>query len=146
MKKILLPLTLVVMLASCASPIERRMTRNPDLYQKLPESQKVDVKMGRVTEGMGKDAVFLAWGRPARVQTGQRNGKPLERWSYNDYQPVYTQSFGFYSGFGPGCGPFGGPFGGGGFWGGPSLDYVPVEGRSVEFVGGKVVGFTTPAR
>lgn len=137
--KTLLALSVVLILSSCASPIERRVTSNPQLFQKLSVSHQSAVRNGEVKEGMSKDAVFLAWGRPNRIQTGRRNGQALERWSYNSYEPVYSSSFGFVTTFGHGChGGIYDPF----YWGGPQIDYVPVEGRSVEFVNDKVVGFT----
>ena len=146
MKKLLLGLGVAILISSCVAPIERRVTANPQMFDRLTRDHKEAVRAGVVKEGMSKDAVYLAWGKPARVQMGRREGKNLERWSYNTYQPVYTTSFGFgtgWGGWGGGCGGFGG-FGGPFSFGGTGLDYVPVEGRSVEFVNDKVAGFTIP--
>jgi len=126
-----------LLLTGCASPIERRVTRNPEMFSKLTPADQSSVRRGEIREGMTKDAVYLALGRPARVHQGKRGGRDLERWSYNSYEPVYTHHFGFGGYWGAGCG-YHDPY----YWGGPSIDYVPVEGTQVEFVGGKVVGFT----
>lgn len=139
MKHLLLSTLAVFLLASCASPIERRVTRNPEMFNKLSVADQGSVRRGEIREGMSKDAVYLALGRPARIHQGKRNGKALERWSYNSYEPVYTQHFGFASRWGgAGCGYYNDPY----FWGGPSIEYVPVEGTQVEFVADKVVGYT----
>lgn len=52
------------LLVSCASPRERRITGNPQLYQSLSTGDQVLVQQGRIREGMSKEAVFLALGRP----------------------------------------------------------------------------------
>lgn len=127
----------VLLLAGCASPIERRVTRNPEMFNKLTASDQAMVRSGQIREGMTMDAVYLAMGRPARVFRGKRNGQEIERWSYNDYEPVYTSSFGFGGYYGAGCGYYS-PY----YWGGPQIDYVPVEGAQVEFVKGRVSGYS----
>ena len=130
---------LVLVLASCASPIERRVTHNPELFNKLPPAEQASVRRGEVREGMSKDAVFLAWGQPDRVAKGRKDGKNRERWSYTQYEQMHR------FGYGGGLGMVGGygwidPIG----YAGPIIDYVPVPGRSVEFVEGKVAGFLVP--
>lgn len=128
----------LLLLVGCVSPIERRVTRNPEMFNKLTPSEQAMVRRGEIREGMTRDAVYLAMGRPARVFRGKRDGKELERWSYNAYEAVYTSSFGFGGWYGSGghCGHYA-PY----YWGGPQIDYVPVEGSFVEFIGGKVSGF-----
>src|SRR5207247_2378184 len=79
-----------LLIASCTSPIVRRIERNSDLYQALSTRQKELVQQGRIEEGMNKKAVFLAWGKPDRAAKGSRNGREYERWSYADYEPTYT--------------------------------------------------------
>jgi hypothetical protein len=134
-------------LASCAAPVERRITQNPVMYEGLTSPQKVDVRSGKVREGMSKDAVFLAWGRPTRIHTGMKDGKALERWNYTNYEPTYNTSIGFGTGFlgwgrdnGPCFWGINDPF----YFGGYNMNYVPVEGKSVEFLDGKVSGFSMP--
>jgi hypothetical protein len=134
----------VLGLASCASPIERRVTHNPLLFNKLSTADQLSVRLGQVKEGMTKEAVFLAWGRPSRIATGKKDGREFERWTYTEYEPVYSHTVGFGIGIGGGGwrhrGYYYDPF----FYGGPTVDYLPTSGRSVEFVNGKVSGFLMP--
>ena len=124
---------LALLLTSCASPVQRRITRNPALYSQLSESDKQRVQRGEIREGMSKDAVFFMWGKPDRVSNGTREGKQFERWSYTDYEPIYRPMI--YGGYGL-YDPY--------LYGGPTVDYVPTQGASVEFVAGKVSGFLIP--
>ena len=130
----------VMGLASCASQIERRVSHNPQIFNKLSTNDQQAVRSGRIREGMGKEAVFLAWGRPDRVAAGKRDGKNRERWSYAQYEQV--QRWGYGGGLGMGMG-----YGYGGYgwldpigYAVPMIDYVPVPGRSVEFAVGTVTG------
>lgn len=130
-------------MVSCASPIERRIERNPGLYNALNERHKGLVARGEIEEGMSKQAVFIAWGRPDRAFKGSRNGRSLEQWSYVAYDAVPGGGWA-----GPGFGYYGG-------WYGPSryhydplffhyqpmIGYVPYERAKVEFSNSKVVGW-----
>jgi hypothetical protein len=140
-----LSLLAVVSLSQCASTVERRIERNPALYSALSAQDQQLVRQRQLREGMGKDAVFLAVGRPDRVAAGRKNGKDYERWTYLGTQTVTTQSFGFgvggWGGWG-GCGPFYDPF----FMGGPMVSYIPYEAAWVDFVNGKVSGWQSSPR
>ena len=152
----LLAVVVSLLMASCVSPVQRRMERNPELFAKLSAAHKVHVLEGRVVEGMTKDAVFFAWGKPQRVTVGKRNGVAMERWNYMGYEPVYRDEL---------------SFGYGGFTGNyalarqdhnqrymcdyrrynmvefrtsPTVDYVPYNAKMVEFVNGVVVAFVQP--
>ncbi len=125
-----------LLMASCASPIAKRIERNPEIYNALSTRHKEMVVQGRIEEGMSKKAVFLAWGRPDRAARGTRNGKEYERWSYTGYDTAYSSV-----GFGPGYWGHG--------WGGcypydgyfayePLVTYVPYEAARVEFLNGTV--------
>ncbi|HEY1080702.1 MAG TPA: hypothetical protein VGE29_00480 [Prosthecobacter sp.] len=139
-----------VVLTSCASPVERRIASNPEIYSKLSDSDKVLVNQGRIREGLNKEGVFLAWGRPDHVAEGVQKGVKTEKWTYVGSQPVYTQSYGF--GWGPGWG-WGGGYGYGRGWGyygawdpywggfGPSVTYVPYKAASVSFRSNRVVEY-----
>jgi hypothetical protein len=134
-----------VFLSQCASTVERRIEKNPAVFASLSPADQELVRGRKLREGMGKDAVFLAVGRPDRVSMGRKSGKEFERWTYVGTQSVMTQTigmgFGGWGGFG-GCGPFYDPF----FMGGPMVTYVPYEAASVDFVDGKVVGWETSPR
>ena len=139
-----------MLLSQCASTVERRIEKNPAIYSSLSPADQELVKQRKLREGMAKDAVFLAVGRPDRVAVGRKAGKDFERWSYEGTQTVTTQTFGMGFGgwggwgFGGGaCGPFFDPF----LMGGPMVTYIPYEAASVDFVNGKVVGWeTSPGR
>lgn len=144
-------LTLTIGLTNCASPVERRIASNPELYSKLADSDKVLVNQGRIREGMTKESVFLSWGRPDQVSEGSQKGVKIEKWTYVGTQPVYTQSYGlgwggggygygWGRGFGRGYGYYGAwdPY-----WGGygPSVTYVPYKAATVSFRGNRVTEY-----
>lgn len=139
----LLLLVLGIGLTSCQSISrqEKRIQRNPALYEKLGRSERTKVLRGEVSEGMSRDAVFLSWGRPDAVRASSRNGKGKETWLYFGSRPVHTTSFSigtgsyhsFYNRFG--CHPTYG------YGYGRSVDYVPELDRSVEFVRDRVVAW-----
>ncbi len=140
----LLATTAVLLLASCTSPIVKRIERNPEIYNKLSERQKALVSRGEIEEGMSKPAVFIAWGRPDRVFKGSRNGRTMEQWSYVAYDAVPTGYPGI--GFGYGIG-YGGCHGRGGYYYDPfyyyqpMISYVPYEGAKVEFTNARVTAW-----
>ncbi len=147
MKKVipLLPLAAAVLLSSCASPSEYRAKHSPELFSKLSPAEQKDVRAGVLKEGMSRDAVFLAWGAPARVTSNKMDGKTYERWQYPSVRPV-RPGYG-YSGT-TGVDPWGG-YHEVGFYdpynkGGPALGYVRTKGWKVEFVDGRVRSFTAP--
>ena len=141
--RLLVPFALcALLLASCTSTVARRIEKNPEVFNALSDRQKALVQRGRIDEGMGKDAVWLAWGSANRIATGSHEGRTYERWSYTGYEPV----FGTTIGFGVGGGYWGraAPFIGDGcfadsyYYQEPTLSYVPYEARRVEFTAGRV--------
>ncbi|MCB1225759.1 MAG: hypothetical protein KDK99_08130 [Verrucomicrobiales bacterium] len=133
-------------LASCAAPVERRITHNPELFSQLSSEDQALVRQGKLREGMTKEAVFLAAGRPNRVESGRKAGKSYERWTYEGQRPVWINNYGAGWG-GWGWGGWGGPYCNGGLGGwynqGPSVAYVPYDAASVDFVNEKVVGWSS---
>ena len=135
----------LLLIVSCANTVERRIERNPQLFQQLSAQDQQLVREQKLREGMSREAVFLAIGRPDRVSTGRRNGKNFERWTYVGQQAVTTQTFGMGWGgrWGGGwCGPFNDPF----MMGGPMVTYIPYEAASVDFVEGRAVGWESMPR
>lgn len=141
----LLSAAALALLASCTSPIVKRIERNPEIYNSLSTRHKELVQQGRVEEGMSKQAVFIAWGRPDRASKGSKSGKSYEKWSYTGYDAAYTRGWG-YGGY-PG-----------GYWGRgygrscyydhaffyePMTTYVPYEAARVEFLSGRVSAWST---
>ncbi|MDB4568395.1 hypothetical protein N9085_01395 [Akkermansiaceae bacterium] len=149
MKIILLPLLsgFAILLASCASSSPTtRIQNNPVIFQKVPSSQREMVVSGRIKNGMSKDAVFIAWGKPDSVAEGETEGKRFERWTYTSLSPVYSTSF--YGGYGGGYGGYGchNPYyrnsgygsRGYGYVYSQAVDYVPVPSATVDFSNGRV--------
>lgn len=132
-------------LAACVNPREKRIANNPTIYNALPANDQVLIQQGRIREGLNKEAVFLALGRPDQVATGKKNGKSLEKWTYMGSQPVFTNTFNMGWGWGGGfrgrggfgyCGPWD-PF-----WGsGQSVVYVPYKAASVTFTNNRVTEY-----
>ncbi|MDF1824435.1 MAG: hypothetical protein P1U68_07320 [Verrucomicrobiales bacterium] len=142
-------LTACLLFSGCTTQTanEKRIEKNPALYEKLSSRDKELVRAGEVAEGMSQEAVFIAWGRPDRVMTGGRNGKSNEKWAYFDSTPVRTFSVGvgtggfspFYTNFGvhPSYGYSYGPG-----WGyGTDIDFVQHISREVEFTNGRVTAW-----
>ncbi len=126
-----------LLLASCASPVAKRIERNPDIYNKLSERHKSLVARGEIEEGMSKQAVFIAWGRPDRAFKGSKSGKPMEQWSYLAYDAVPGgfpgPGFGYWGSYGPHRYYYD-PF----FAYQPMISYVPYERAKVEFTNARV--------
>ena len=122
-------------MASCESATPAsRIQANPVIYNSLPEQHRQLVQQGLICQGMGQDAVLLAWGRPDTRAAGQmKDGSPCERWEYDTLQPVTTVHTGFGGWYG-GCGPYWHPYGGSGF----DTTYIPRCAAWVDFVNGRV--------
>ncbi len=139
MKKILLAvcsISFCMLAVSCVpSTPAARIAERPLAFEKLSEKHKELVQRGEIDKGMDMSAVALAWGEPSNQVDGFNGTKRVERWEYNDLQPVMTNTFygGYrygtygrhrYSGLGAGFGP--------------EIHYVPYRKSTVWFIGGKV--------
>ena len=141
----------VTLLANCASSTtmrERRISENTAIYEGLSESDRALVEQGEIREGMDKQAVFLAWGRPDDIREGSRSGVPYETWIYTATR-AYTQTY-LSMGYGYGPGSFYHGYGGRyyrqphlGFEPGVATSYRPIKVGSVELLNGKVVSWET---
>tara|TARA_R110002096_G_scaffold44229_7_gene118958 strand:- start:2584 stop:3063 length:480 start_codon:yes stop_codon:yes gene_type:complete len=149
------PLIACSMLASCATGPEHRISQNPTQYANLSTRDKERVNRGQVTEGMSKDAVTLAWGRPDRVRKSSRNGKAAETWSYLGSEPVQSTSVGYNIGPYSPRSPFYDRYDGYGRRGynrvGPmnintGVDFIPYIAKTVEFSGNRVVAWEQSRR
>ena len=141
----------------CSSTPRTRIEKNPQMFSKLSPKDRELVGHGLIREGMTRDAVFLAWGRPDTVSVGINRGKESENWTYEGQRPVRSMNmnmgFGYggfgYGGFGyPGFGGYG-PYGYGGYpmWGsGTSVTYIPYTAGTADFVNGRVVSWKSTAR
>ena len=152
--RLCLGLLAAVLLTQCASSTpQTRIQRNPQLYASLSTRDRQLVNSGVIREGMTRDAVFLAWGRPDSVTAGTNRGRETESWTYIGQRPVRTMNMSMSMGMGFGYGGFGyggfGPYGMGGYpymGGGPSVMYIPYTAGVVEFSRGRVVRWAATAR
>ncbi len=140
MKIFLLAVSSALLFVSCApSTPQARIDREPGKFAALSAKHQTLVQQGQITRGMSTDAVYLAWGRPAGIFQGSRDGKTTERWDYAGSRPVYTT--GFYGSYG-----YGRSYGrhsrygysGIGFGMGPEVTYVPYSLASVWFLNNRV--------
>ncbi len=151
-KNILFPLAIVSMaFFSCSSTPQKRIAKFPDKFSTLTADDQSLVEQGRIQQGMTKDAVYLAIGKPEQITYGANKSGEYEQWNYNTLTPVVTNnvSIGVGWGGGPwgwggvgrrglgrGFGGWGNGFGG---WGlGPNIAYVPTRGATVKFTGDSV--------
>jgi hypothetical protein len=139
MKFLAAPL-LALAFASCApSTPEARIAAQPALFDKLPDRQQELVKQGRIDKGMGTDAVYLAWGRPAREYEGSEGDVATLRWDYAGSTPVYSNQVYGYGGYRYGrYGRYGYPYG---YGIGQEITYVPYRRASVLFHNGRVASW-----
>ena len=67
----LLSLVICLALSSCATnTVARRVDRNAGKFSSLSPEQQSLVEQGRIAKGMSRDGVFLALGKPDRVNYG----------------------------------------------------------------------------
>ncbi len=134
------------------STVQSRIAAYPDYFAELSEKHKNLVTQNRITEGMGKEAVYLAWGTADEVKRSSRNNRSTETWIYLRYEPVYSRNFNVgygYGGYGGsryyrrryGYGGWGDYYGDFGY--GTDVSYRPYVGAKVEFNKGRVVFWET---
>ena len=92
----LLGLFLLVFAGCVANDPSARAGQRPG-FAALPVRDRQLALAGKVRDGMGADAVFVAWGKPAQVYRGTANGRPLESWVYLRSAPARPSAdFGNY--------------------------------------------------
>jgi hypothetical protein len=84
-------------LAAC-STVDSRIQEKAAVYSSLSPRDQALVKSGRVREGLPKEAVYIAWGAPAQIRSGSRNGHPYEAWVYTTLKTVFANDY-FYPTF-----------------------------------------------
>lgn len=64
------------------STILSRIRERPEAYSTITPAMRAAVDAGQIMEGMTKDAVFMAWGKPSEVVQVEGPGGPYEMWVY----------------------------------------------------------------
>lgn len=118
-----------------------RAAKTPGVLESLSTEDRDLVLKGTISEGMSKDAVVIAWGKPDSMSYGSMNGKAVETWKYTSLRPIYRPYYGLGVGMGYGYGRRGHFYPGASLSMGP--DYVPVTSSVVRFRGNRVIGWET---
>ena len=146
-----------LIMTSCETT-ENRISKNPEIYQRLSANDQALVIRGQIRPGMSQNAVWLAWGSPERKIMGNMRGHTTETWIYITYETApypYGGPYGPWGwgyGFGPGVAFVRTHHHGRGFvfFGDPFYDpffyayvppSIPVPSKTVTFVNGRVVSF-----
>lgn len=136
------------LLLSACSTVQTRTEANPAIIARLSPADRALVATGRVREGLSKDGVFIAWGRPDRIYSGVQRGANYEAWIYTTREVRYVGGYGAFPSpyrsrlvYSRRSGryfiaDFGDPF----FYQ-PTVS-VEVPFRKVQFLNGKVVAFS----
>lgn len=75
-------LALALVLGGCASTPERRIQKNPELFEGLPAEVQEQVREGRVGIGFTPEMVYLALGEPTSRVTRRTASEEREIWYY----------------------------------------------------------------
>jgi len=84
-------------LAAC-STVDSRIKEKPAVYSSLSSRDQELVKSGMIREGLPEGAVYIAWGAPAQIRSGSRNGHAYEAWVYTTLKTIVTTDY-FYPEF-----------------------------------------------
>lgn len=76
-------LVMIIGLAGCASTPDRRIQKNPAVFEALSADEQETIRAGRVEIGYTPDMVFLALGAPDRKVTRRTAGDNREIWIYH---------------------------------------------------------------
>ena len=137
--KLLVAATSPFLLANCTvSSPAKRAEKRPAAFHALPAAHQKMALTGQITEGMNRDAVWVAWGPAGRILEASENGARYEIWRYHGMQPVMQRSVSVGFGFST----F--PRRGHGFYADPFMgfdavpDYIPFTSAEVKFRNGLV--------
>ena len=103
-----------------------RISRHPEMYQRLSATDQALVSHGQIRSGMTMDAVWLAWGTADQKIPANVRGRPAETWVYLRYETPPS---------------YGGPY----YYGPFDWSYIPPKFvypiRAVTFSDGRVAYF-----
>ena len=73
-----------VLATGCAtSTIESRKQERLNAYSSLSPELKSQVEQGKIKVGMSLDAVYIAWGKPSQILTGESARGSTVTWLYH---------------------------------------------------------------
>jgi len=72
---------MLVFITGC-STVSSRTEERPQAFNNLPQAEQDLVKQSKIKDGMSKDAVYIAMGKPDRIVPDTTHGKPGETWIY----------------------------------------------------------------
>ena len=125
-------LGVLALLVSCAPTTpEGRIEQSPTKFWKLSDKDQALVRQGQIRRGMNPDAVYYAWGKPAREFAGADENASTMRWDYTGSTPVYSSGFAGY--YGRGYGRYGRSYPRYGYAYSPQVTYVPYRKATVWF-------------
>jgi hypothetical protein len=121
-------LVAVLAVSGCATSQQKLETRKQEkysTYSSLTPEQRVAVDHGQIAVGLPMDAVYIALGKPDQVINSGSDAGTFTTWIYLGVylQSYYTWGPGYYGGY------RGGPYG---YYGGPAINYYPVNYVSAE--------------
>ena len=89
---------LSALITTSCETTENRISKNPEIYQRLSANDQAVVSRGQIRPGMSQNAVWLAWGSPERKITGNMRGHATETWIYITYE---TAPYPYWGPYGP---------------------------------------------
>lgn len=130
-------LSMSVMLGACAPTTpDARIEENPEKFWKLGDKDQQLIRNGQISRGMSPDAVYYAWGKPAREFAGADDKTSTLRWDYTGSTPVYSTGFAGY--YGRGYGRHGRYYPRQGYGYSQQVTYVPYQKATVWFRNNRV--------
>jgi hypothetical protein len=83
------------LVTGCAtSTVQSRKQERPGAYSSLSPEIKSLVDQGKVKVGMSLDAVYIAWGKPAQILTGESSTGSTVTWLYHG---TYLEEHGYWA-------------------------------------------------
>lgn len=130
-------LGMLVLLGACVPTTpEARIEQSPEKFWKLNDKDQELIRKGEIRRGMNPDAVYYAWGKPAREFAGVDEKASTMRWDYAGSTPVYSTGLSGY--YGGGYGRYGRYYPRNAYGYSQQVTYVPYRKATVWFRNNKV--------
>jgi hypothetical protein len=94
-KKFSYILLMTLVLTGCAtSTVESRKQERFGAYSSLSPEIKSQVDQGKIKVGMSMDAVYIAWGKPSQILSGESSSGSTVTWLY---QGTYLEEYRYWN-------------------------------------------------